>query len=85
MRRLLPTEHTHPRKEQPTTNSNLLPLPNLSLDDPRGIAGFLLRLGYEQDNVARALVSKCGLDTGTAARIVADEVEQGDFPPPGET
>ena len=64
--------------------TNLMPLLNLDLDDPRGIAGFLLRLGYDQDNVARAIVSKCGLDSGTAARIVADEVEQGDFPPPGE-
>jgi hypothetical protein len=44
----------------------------LDSQDPKGMAGFLLGLGYERDNVANALATHCTVDYATARRIVDD-------------
>lgn len=45
---------------------------DLDLNDPEGVADFLLGLGYAHDKVVNALAERCKLDTFTAKRIVAD-------------
>lgn len=38
--------------------------------DPEQAAGFLIRMGYDRDNVVNSLVSACNVDRITARRIV---------------
>lgn len=47
----------------------------LGLDrkDPEGIASFLCGLGYDEDNVVNALVTRCNVDWLTARAIVRAE------------
>lgn len=48
----------------------------LDLSDPEAVAGFLARIGYDQANIARALVARCDVDQLTAQRIVSDACAQ---------
>lgn len=50
-------------------SKNQWPL-DLDTHDPEGIASFCLGLGYDTDNVVRAIVERCKLDRITARQIV---------------
>lgn len=43
---------------------------DLDTRDPEQSAGFLIRMGYDADNVVNALVQHCRIDRITARRIV---------------
>lgn len=40
--------------------------------DPEQVAGFLIRLGYDAENVVNTLGQRCNVDRITARRIVRD-------------